>query len=67
MPMHIRIERKDVCWSDNCPAIGSVEGLPGWKLYIGKVPETLLDQQALAQLREHVGPDEFAVLLPENL
>jgi hypothetical protein len=66
--MNIQIERKDdSCFSDNCPAIGRVDGLPGWKLYIGKRPETLLDADGLAQLRGHVGPDEFAVLLPEDL
>lgn len=66
--MQIVIQRTDAsCFNKNCPAVGVVDGLPGWRLYIGKRPETLLDDEALAQLREHVGPDEYATLVPEDL
>jgi hypothetical protein len=65
--MHIEIERKTDCFADNCPAQGKVVGLPGWKLYVGKKPETMLDSEALAELQEHVGPGEYAVLVPEEL
>jgi hypothetical protein len=65
--MHIEIERKTDCFADNCPAQGKVTGLPGWKLYVGKKPETMLDPEALAELQEHVGPGEYAVLVPEEL
>ena len=66
--MQIKIIRKDPnCWAENCPAVGKVDGLPGWTLVVGKKPETLLDAEALAQLRELVGPDEYATLVPESL
>jgi hypothetical protein len=66
--VQIEIEKTDPsCFADNCPAVGKVIGLPGWKLYIGKRPETLLDQDALTQLRDRVGPDECAALLPDSM
>lgn len=66
--MQIKIIRKDPnCWAENCPAVGEVVGLPGWTLFVGKKPEALLDAEALAQLREYVGPDETATLVPDSL
>jgi hypothetical protein len=66
--MQIEVVKKDrTCFAENCPAQLRVIGLPGWTLYVGKKPETLLDREALDQLREHVGPDEYATLVPDSL
>lgn len=65
--MQIEVVKKDPCFAENCPARLRVIGLPGWTLYVGKKPETLLDSEALAQLQEHVGPDEYATLVPDSL
>lgn len=66
--MRIVITRTDSdCHGHGCPAVGHVEGLPGHRLVVGKRPEELLDADALAQLAPRVGPDEYAVLIPEEL
>jgi len=66
--MDIQLIRKAPnCFSDNCPGDEyKVSGLPGWKVVVGRKPETLLDAEALAQLRGRVGPDEYASLVPDS-
>lgn len=73
MAKRVIIDRKmtddgGTCNGDHCNATGRVEGLPGWRLTIGKRPEELItDPALLAEIAAHVGPGEVAQLTPEGL
>jgi hypothetical protein len=61
--MQIEFERKTRdCAGNNCPARYRVIGAPGGKVLVGKK----LDEETRAQLG-HVGDDEYAVWVPDDL
>jgi hypothetical protein len=65
---HIQLEQKAPgCFTDNCPGDRyTVPALPGWRLVIGRKPETALGPEALAEIATILGPGEYAALVPAS-
>ena len=62
--MQIEFERKTKdCAGNNCPARYRVVGAPGGTVFVGKK----LDEETRAQLEGQIGPDEYAVWVPDDL
>jgi hypothetical protein len=62
--MDLELERKTRgCFTSNCPARYRVVGAPGGTVFVGKK----LDEETRAQLEGQIGPDEYAVWVPDDL